>query len=171
MNIIYGCHIANSILKKSSEDKIHITPLKLNCLLYLLYSEYLYLTGESLFNETFIKTTKGPIVPSVYYKFISYENYVINNYIKDAKGKVIYVKDGIFDECLIHIWEKYKNKSDYDILSYIEDGTEYSKKNNEEQLSDIDILNDILTRKEKELENARSYIKKMILPKNIKTNK
>ena len=48
---------------------------------------------------------------------------------------------------------------------------EYSKKNNEEQLNDIDILNDIITRKEKELENARSYIKKLILPKNIKTNK
>ena len=97
MNIIYGCHIANSILKKSSKDKIHITPLKLNCLLYLLYSEYLYLTGESLFNETFIKTTKGPIVPSVYYNLISYEKTLINNYIKDAKCKVIYVKYGIFD--------------------------------------------------------------------------
>ena len=157
MNIIYGCHIANSILKKSSKDKIHITPLKLNCLLYLLYSEYLYLTGESLFNETFIKTTKGPIVPSVYYNLISYEKTLINNYIKDAKCKVIYVKDGIFDECLNYICEKYKNKSVDDILSYIEDGTEYSKKNNEEQLNDIDILNDILTIKEKKLETAKSY--------------
>lgn len=170
MNIIYGCHIANSILKKSPEDKIYITPLKLNCLIYLLYSEYLYLTGESLFNETFIKTKKGPIVPSVYYKFISYENYIINNYIKDAKGKVIYVKDGIFDECLIHIWGVFKNKSEYEMLSYIENGNEYSKKNNEEQLNDIDILKDILFRKEKELENAKSYIKKLTPSKN-KNNK
>lgn len=166
MNIIYGWNIANSILIKSFKDKIYITPLKLNCLVYLLYSEYLYLTGEPLLTETFIKTAKGPIVPSIYYKFISYENYVINNYIKDAKGKVTYVKDGIFDECLIRIWGVFKNKSDYDILSYIEDGNEYSKKNNEEQLNDIDILNDILTRKEKELENAKSYIKKLTLQKN-----
>ena len=43
MNIIYGWNIANSILIKSFKDKIYITPLKLNCLVYLLYSEYLYL--------------------------------------------------------------------------------------------------------------------------------
>ena len=166
MNIICGWHIANSILIKSFNDKIYITPLKLNCLAYLLYSECLYLSGESLFSEKFIKTEEGPILLSNHYKFSSYGDKVIKKYATDAKGKVTYVESKFFDECLNYIWEKYKNKNEYDILSYIEDGNEYSKKNNKEQIDDIDILKDIISIKEEKLNDAKSYIKKLTPLKN-----
>lgn len=166
MKPICGWNIANSILIKSFDDEIYITPLKLNCLVYLLYSEYLYLTGEPLLSEKFIKTEEGPIILSNHYKFCSYGDNVIETYAEDAKGKVIYLESELFDECLNYIWEKYKNKDEYDILSYIEDGNEYSKKNNEEQIKDIDILYDIISIKEEESEEARSYIKKLTQSKN-----
>ena len=46
MDVISGWHAANSILKKSFEEKNYVTLFKLNCLVYLIYSEYLYLHGE-----------------------------------------------------------------------------------------------------------------------------
>ena len=48
MDIVCGRDIANSILKKSFEEEKYITPLKLNCLVYLLYTEYLYIDMEEL---------------------------------------------------------------------------------------------------------------------------
>ena len=166
MKFIFGWHIANSILIKSFEDKIYITPLKLNCLVYLVYSECLYLTGESLLSEKFIKTEEGPILSSNYYKFSSYGDNVIKTYVKDAKGKVAYVESKIFNVCLNYIWGIFKNTDEYDLLSYIEDGNKYSEKNNEEQIEDIDILSDIISIKEEELEEARGYIKRLTPSKN-----
>ena len=168
MNIICGWHIANSILIKSFKDKIYITPLKLNCLIYLLYSEYLYLTGEPLLSENFIKSKEGPIILSNYYKFNSYGDDIIETYAEDAKGKVTYVESELFNECLNYIWEVFKNKDEYDILSYIEDGNKYSKKNNKEQIEDIDILYDMISIKEEKLNDAKSYIKKLTPSKNIR---
>ena len=46
--MISGWVVANSILKKSFEENIYITPLKLNYLVYLLYSNYLYNKNEKL---------------------------------------------------------------------------------------------------------------------------
>ena len=63
MNVVCGWNVANSILKKSFEEENYITPLKLNCLVYLLYSEYLYLNGDILCNELFVKTEFGPVLP------------------------------------------------------------------------------------------------------------
>ena len=40
--------MANSILKKSFDDGIYIIPLKLNCLTYFLYSNYLFKIGDVL---------------------------------------------------------------------------------------------------------------------------
>ena len=154
-----------SILIKSFNDKIYITPLKLNCLVYLLYSEYLYLNSRELFNEKFIKTEEGPIICSIYQKFNSYENNVIKSYAKDAKGKILYVQSEKFNDYLTRVWERYKNKSEENILSYIESGYGYSNKNKDEELEERDILKDMISRKKYELEEAKSYLKKLKLSK------
>ena len=140
MDVICGWNVANSILKKSFEEENYITPLKLNCMVYLLYSEYLYLTGEKLFNEFFEKTKFGPVVPSIYSKFGILKNNVITRYAKDALGKIICARNDKFNECLSHIWEKYKNFSDDTILFYVESGIAVSKKQYGELLNDGDIL-------------------------------
>lgn len=172
MNIVCGWHVANSILIKSFEDKIYITRFKLDCLIYLLYGEYLYLTGNKLFDETFRKTSDGgPMLISIYDKFGSYKNRVIKGYAFDSRGKITYVdyeENEVFDECLTYVWEKYKNKSIEEILSYLDDGNQYSKRKPGFVISEIDILNDIITIKEDELEEAKNTVRKLILQRDSK---
>lgn len=42
MNVICSWNVANGFIEKSYEDGIYITPQKLNYLIYLLYSDYLF---------------------------------------------------------------------------------------------------------------------------------
>jgi len=161
MEVICGWYIANSILKKSFEEKNYITPSKLNSLVYLLSSEYLYLNGESLSNELFEKTKHGPVIPSIYFKFNSFGNRVITEYAKDSTGKIIHINGMKFDECLSHIWEKFENIDDVTILSYIESGRGYSKKEVDTTISEREMLMDEISRQEEKLEKAKSYTKKI----------
>ena len=161
MNVICGWNVANSILIKSFNDKIYVTPVKLNCLIYLLYGEYLYTTGDTLFSELFTKTENGPVLTTVYQKFNSYGNKIIKNYAKDAKDKTIYVDNGIFVKCLNYIWDRYKNMSLDDLLLYIETGYTYRNKSMYDTINNIDVLNDMIIKKENELERAREYMKKL----------
>ena len=112
------------------------------------------------------KTNLGPIVPSIYYKFNIFGKKVITKYAKDAKGRIMGISSDTFDECLSRVWEKFKNIDDVTILSYIESGYGYSKREVGEILTDVDMLIDEISRKEKELENAKSYIKKLTPPQN-----
>lgn len=157
MDIICGWHIANSILEKSFEEENYITPLKLNCLAYLLYTEYLYLNGDILCNELFVKTEFGPVLPSIYSKFHSFGNKVITKYARDSKGKARGVNGDLFNECLSHVWAKVKNVDDISTLSYVESGLGYSRREDEDILRENDMLMDEISRKEKELEKAKSY--------------
>ena len=159
MNVVCGWYVANSILKKSFEEKNYITPLKPNSLVYLLSSEYLYLNGESLSNELFEKTKYGPVLPSIYFKFNSFGNRVITEYAKDATGKIIHINGIKFDESLLHIWEKFKNIDDSTIMSYIESGSNYSKKEMDRTISEREMLMDEIDRQEKTLEKAKVYTK------------
>ena len=65
--------MANSILKKSFEDGIYITPLKLNCLTYFLYSNYLFKTGDVLFTELFMKIDEGLVLPSLDFNLVVFK--------------------------------------------------------------------------------------------------
>ena len=160
MDNICGWHIANSILKKSFDEENYITFTKLNCLTYLLCSLYLYLNINELINERFEKTELGPVLPSIYSKFHSFGNRVITKYAKDIKGKTRGIYGANFDECLSSIWEKFKDIDDATILSYIERGYSYSRREEGEILTKSDMLMDEIIRKERELEKAKSYIKK-----------
>ena len=162
MDVICGWSVANSILIKSFEDKVYLTPAKLNCLIYLLYSEYLFLTGHPLFNELFSKTKEGPVIDTVYFKFNSYGNDIIRDYAKDAKGKTMYVNNPLFVRCLNYVWEKYKNWSLDDVLLYIETGHVYRYKKIDDIINNNDILSDVIMKKEMEIEQARGYVKRIM---------
>lgn len=170
MDIICGWHIANSILAKSFKDKIYIDYLKLNYLVYILYSDYLYWTGKKLSNETIVKRTNGPVMASIYQKFSCYGKDVIESYAKDARGSVRYVTNETFNDCLSHVWEKCKHKSNKDILSYIESGYGYSGKKIGEVLDEREMLKDVISRKEKELENAKENYKRLAQNYDIEYN-
>ena len=161
MNFTCGWYVANSILKRSFEDKIYITSLKLNCLLYLLYSDYLYRYGNKLFNELFVKTSIGPCIPSVCSKFDCFGNDVIDNYAKDAVGRVLVVNGDNFNECLSYVWNTYKYMDDNEILDLVNNFNAVYKKKIDQCLNDVDILDDEIKRNNIILQRAKVYRKNM----------
>ena len=76
--LVSPIYLANSILKKAKEKNIKINSVKLYNLIYLVYSDYLYHTQTKLFNEQFSPSYKGPILPSVYFKFNCYCNFIFS---------------------------------------------------------------------------------------------
>lgn len=59
--------IANEIINLASRDKIGITPMKLQKILYLANGISLKRKNEKLIHESFEAWEYGPVVPSVYY--------------------------------------------------------------------------------------------------------
>ena len=156
MNIISSWYIANNFIKKSLEEKNYITTLKLNCLIYLLYSSYLYKYEEKIFVENFIKTEKGPVLPNINFKFGCFKDKVITKYAKDSSGNIITLKEfGEFELELSYIWNKYKNMSDIEILHIVNKGIMISNKNNNEIINDKEILADEIKRNEEILKRRK----------------
>lgn len=83
--------VANTILRKASEDDAEVTCLKLQGILYFLASYYAKITNKKLFNEDFETWTHGPVLPSIYRKFGSYGAEPIKGYAKDAAGVAEFV--------------------------------------------------------------------------------
>jgi len=98
--IVSSISVANSILKKAEEKNMRITPVKLYNLIYLVYSDYLYHTQTKLFNEQFSPSYKGPILPSVYFKFNCYNDEEIVTYASDAKGNIYTVHSSMLDSII-----------------------------------------------------------------------
>ena len=99
----YGCTVSNSILRCANSRGIKITPLKLNCLVYLVYSYYtcaypnhsnVFRFGK-LFDESFIKTALGPVAPTNDFFFSSFGADPISCYAMNAEGTVIFNGDTI----------------------------------------------------------------------------
>ena len=104
--------VANNFLKRGQNEKIDITPLKLQKLVYFLYKDYLKRTGNPLFSESFETWKKGPVVPSIYAEFNSYGKLPIKTFATDSRGKCFVVTEcGVFKECLDRIWRVYGNYS------------------------------------------------------------
>ena len=61
--------IANTILMLAFEEKISVTPMKLQRLIYFIYKDFLKTTETKLFNEKFETWKYGPVLLSIYYEF------------------------------------------------------------------------------------------------------
>ncbi len=83
--------VANTVLRKASEDSAEVTCLKLQGILYFLASYYAKITNKKLFSENFETWTHGPILPSIYRKFGSHGTDPIRGYAKDAAGVTEFV--------------------------------------------------------------------------------
>lgn len=121
MNLIVGALVANSIIKKSIEDKHLITPVILYSLVFLVYCDYYIRYNKKLFNEQFIKTEQGLILPSLCYKFNCYGNDVIKTFSKNAKYEVTYITDKEFNKSLNNIWYNYKDLEESKLISISKD--------------------------------------------------
>lgn len=102
--------IANNFIKKSLDENIPVTPLKLQKLVYFLYAKYLKETNRKLFTERFETWKYGPVIPSIYAEFNSYQNKPIKTMSKDSTGKSYRASEiDEFGKCIDEVWETYKN--------------------------------------------------------------
>lgn len=144
--MITAVTVANNFIQKGKKDKIDITPLKLQKLVYFLYKEYLKNTGKQLFSERFETWKYGPVIPSIYSEFNSYGDLPIKTFSQDSKGiSYIVTETGKFKEAIEHVWSLYKNYSAFDLslLTHKPD-TAWSKAKEEcrQYLKDEDIKNE-----------------------------
>jgi uncharacterized phage-associated protein len=103
--------LCNTILKKSFDEAITVTPMKLQKLLYFTYKEYLRRTGKKLFVEPFQVWQYGPVLGSVYDEFKTFRGNRITHFAKDATGNVFILDDTKISmplQSLNVTWEKFK---------------------------------------------------------------
>ena len=139
--------LANTLLKKSFEENINITPMKLQKLIYFIYKRHLKNFNEKLFEEAFLVWRYGPVLASVYDEFKSFGSERITRFAKDANQNVYVINESATDimESINEIWESYKN---YDGVSLSimthQPGTAWSKAVNSHLniLCDEDIKNE-----------------------------
>lgn len=140
--------ICNTILQKSFNEFIPVSPMKLQKLLYFVYGTYAKAYNEPLFSEDFQAWQHGPVLSSVYNEFKSFKASSITKFSKDANGAT-YVLNPDSTSHVINIiddvWSKYKNCTGID-LSYITHlpGSAWYKAytNNNDRLDFQDIVND-----------------------------
>lgn len=89
--MFYATTVANTVLRKASEDGAEVTCLKLQGILYFFALHYVKITNKRLFNENFETWTHGPVLPSVHRKFGSHGVEPIKGYAKDAAGVAEFV--------------------------------------------------------------------------------
>lgn len=105
-------HVSNTILNRSFEDNLRITPMKLQRILYFVASEYAKQTGKNLFDEQFQAWKYGPVLVSVYTKFGVFKGENINVYGKDAVGNAYMVDERanpVLTAIVDRVWFACKN--------------------------------------------------------------
>lgn len=78
--------IANNILQRAFRDRVPVTPMKLQRILWFTAAEYAKTSGDPLLAEQFEPWPYGPVVRSVNAKFAPFAGTCINKYSKDAAG-------------------------------------------------------------------------------------
>lgn len=104
--------LCNNILVRAKEEKIRVTPMKLQKLLYYVCVKYAKETGDSPVLEPFEVWKFGPVVSSVYVEFKSFSTKPITGYARDAKGEAMKVSESrnpILAACLNYVWNKLKH--------------------------------------------------------------
>ncbi|MBQ3021488.1 MAG: hypothetical protein IJD92_04635 [Bacilli bacterium] len=161
--MVVPIQVANSILKKSFEEYILLTPLKLNFLIYFLYRDYLFNYNSCLFSERFTLTKSGPILYSIFNKFGN-QNKNILTFGRNALKEVSVANGKSYSILLDYVWNKYKNYSElelFDIISRENSAYLNSIKSGEKFLLDKYILDEAINIHEKVLLKAKELRKKI----------
>ncbi|MGD2169230.1 MAG: DUF4065 domain-containing protein [Chlamydiota bacterium] len=117
---------ANFFLKKARQEKIPVTPMKLQKLVYIAHGWVLAILGNEtgvLDNEEIQAWQHGPVIPSLYHEF----KHIQNSPINDWSRSLLKITDSQFvtnpvhfeeveeenkkqlQEILNAVWEAYKN--------------------------------------------------------------
>ena len=104
--------VANTILRSAFKEKVSISPMKLQKLMYFFFKEYAQKSGEKIFSESFEVWKYGPVLPSIYYEFSSFRANPITRFARNAQGNVLVInfsKNPTLETCWNNVWAKYKN--------------------------------------------------------------
>jgi len=137
--------LSNNFIKKSLEDNIPVTPMKLQKLLYLLYARYLYKFNEVLFADRFEKWQYGPVLSNVYHEFKYFGAKPISQFYSDSGGTVLIADDSMpnFASCLNEVWNTFGQVPASTLSAFTHrNGSAWSKVNPPEFLRDEDIKED-----------------------------
>nr|DAK45685.1 MAG TPA: hypothetical protein [Caudoviricetes sp.] len=143
--MITALNIANNFLERAFQEKIPISPMKLQKLIYILFKEYLKKTGKLLFTERFEAWQYGPVLPSVYSEFKGFKGNPVKNFALNADKSITKVKIGTGSELynvFYEVWGKYKYKTGFELsdLTHKKEGAwDKAVKNKSYILNDKDI--------------------------------
>ena len=104
--------IGRTTVQLSLDNKIWLTNLKLQKLLYFAWIKYFEKTGKTLFDDEFEAWKYGPVVPSVYYDFWQYAGSTIV-FAKTPSSIV----DSETKEFLLSMLIEYKDCDAYDLIT------------------------------------------------------
>lgn len=109
--MITALDVANTFLDRAKKEKIDISPMKLQKLLYILYKVYLQTNGLKLFEDRFEVWQYGPVISSVYQIFKRFRSNKITEYFLNKDGTYNTVRfnhNPRFDKAFEYVWGKYK---------------------------------------------------------------
>jgi uncharacterized phage-associated protein len=111
-HMISPLYAANNMIRRAYSQGINLTNLKLQKLLYLLYTKYYHETNGSLFPDRFEAWQYGPVLTAVYEIFKEEGSSPLHSMRPDANGKMLIVSEtGDFGVCFDQIWATYARKS------------------------------------------------------------
>lgn len=109
--MITALDIANTFLERAKKEKIDISPMKLQKLIYILYKVYLKENDLKLFNDRFEVWQYGPVISSVYQVFKKFRSNRITEYYLNPDGTyntVRFNSNPRFDKAFEEVWNKYR---------------------------------------------------------------
>lgn len=101
--------VSNNILHRSFQEKVDVSPMKLQKILFFLATEYGKANPENpyLLNQQFQPWKFGPVLSSVYDEFKLFGSNPIKKYAKDADGSSTIVdetQNPVFKSVLDRVW-------------------------------------------------------------------
>lgn len=110
----FATNLCNNILKRGRKEKITISPMKLQRIMYYICRDYVVETGQMPISEQFEVWKYGPVLSSVHAKFRGFGPNPITRYSKDAKGHSFQVSEQdnpLLAKVIETVWEKHKFKT------------------------------------------------------------
>ena len=101
-------YLSNNFLIRSFAQKISVTSMKIQKMLYFLYRDYMKETNIPLFSERFSTWKYGPVLESVYYTYKKFGAYSITSYGGIPAYSIKEEDDIILKRIMDTIWENSK---------------------------------------------------------------
>lgn len=116
--MVSALSLCNNILERAHKEKIEVSPMKLQKLLYYICVKYVKEVGELPIMERFEVWKYGPVVSSVYYVFKPFGASPIKGYYRNVKGDIRIVDEennSTIKYCIDFVWDKFKRTGAIDL--------------------------------------------------------